>query len=532
VATVVNSVVLDRAGVEGLLQPRRDVVIERRTGGPATSERLDGAVEARFEAEHGPLRTYGRTVDASPRPDGRFDVVETSRFELAIPLWGFLFVPGFRHELRRLHGRDRARHPWWAPPDHVDARAARVLGLLCTVSLVAGYLGTVVTQTITYSTDSFDASDAAQGATLAVVRIGVLLALVLVAVADRRGRRRLVIGAGIASCATCALGALAPDLVVLGATQVVSRGLSMAVVMLITVVAAEEMPAGSRAYAVSVMTMTGALGAGMCLWVLPVAQVHEDGWRVLYVVPLLGIPVLLRVARDLPESRRFATPHRDVAVLRGHGRRLALLGISFFLISAFGAPATQLMNDFLKDERGFSAARISLFTMLTTTPGGIGLIVGGRLADVRGKRVIVAAGVAGGAALTLFSVMSAGWPMWIWNLGGTLLAAAAGPALGMYGPELFPTGSRGRANGIIQTVSVAGSALGLVIAGRMLDSGTFASAMRPLLIGPLVVAVLVIVLFPETARRELEDLNPEDRAAGPPTEAISEATAPSPPPPR
>jgi predicted MFS family arabinose efflux permease len=337
----------------------------------------------------------------------------------------------------------------------------------------------------------------------------------------------VVIGAGIASCLATALGALAPNMVVLGSTQVISRGLSMTVVMLITIIAAEEMPAGSRAYAVSVMTMTGALGAGMCLWALPLAEIGDNGWRLLYVIPLLGIPVMLRIARRLPESRRFAVPHRDVSVLRGHGRRLALLGISFFLISMFGAPATQLMNDFLKDERGFSASRIALFTMLTTTPGGIGLVVGGRMADVRGKRLIVAAGVAGGAALTLASFMSYGWPMWMWNLLGTILAASAGPALGMYGPELFPTSARGKANGIIQTISVAGSALGLVVAGRMLDSGGLASAMRPLLVGPLVVAFLVIFFFPETAKRELEDLNPEDLGVAVP---LSAGPATSPPP--
>jgi MFS family permease len=531
VATVVNSVVLDRSGLEGVLEPRNDLLAERPVGPIPTVEQVEaGPVEARYEAELGPLESYGRVLEAAPRPDGRFDVTETTRFELAIPLWGILFVPGYRHELRRVRDRDRPRHPFWAPPDRVDARAARVLGLLCTVSLVAGYLGTVVTQTITYATDSFGTSDAAQGNTLAAVRTGVLLALVLVAMADRRGRRRLVIVSAIASCITCALGALAPSMVALGATQVLSRGLSMTVVLLITVIAAEEMPAGSRAYAISVMTMTGALGAGMCLWALPLTGIDENAWRLLYVIPLLGIPVILRVARHLPESRRFATPHRAVSVLTGHGRRMALLGISFFLISAFGAPATQLMNDFLKDERGFSASRISLFTMLTTTPGGIGLVIGGRLADVRGKRLIVAAGVAGGSALTLFSFMAHGWPMWVWNLVGTILAAAAGPALAMYGPELFPTGSRGRANGIIQTVSVAGSALGLVIAGRMLDTTDLAAPMQLLLVGPLIVAVLVVFWFPETARRELEELNPEDQ-----TGEAAVVTAPPPatsPPPR
>jgi hypothetical protein len=39
----------------------------------------------------------------------------------------------------------------------------------------------------------------------------------------------------------------------------------------------------------------------------------------------------------------------------------------------------------------------------------------------------------------------------------------------------------------------------------------------PLALGPLLVAALVLIAYPETARRELEELNPEDaglRTAG------------------
>ena len=34
-----------------------------------------------------------------------------------------------------------------------------------------------------------------------------------------------------------------------------------------------------------------------------------------------------------------------------------------------------------------------------------------------------------------------------------------------------------------------------------------------LAVGPLILTVVVLTLFPETAGRELEDLNPSDRAA-------------------
>ena len=509
-ATVVNRAVIDRSALAGLAQPRTDVVHE--------AQDPDGS----FRAATGPFASYRRELvvvelrvpsDQPDRPDqpDQVEITETTRFRLAVPVWGLLFVWPYKHELRRLTGRQDRREPAWAPPDLMDARSATVLGLLCSTALVAGYLGTLITQTITYAAEEFGASKAAQADTLANIRVGVLLSLALVALADRRGRRGLLLFAAVASCGVTVLGAAATSLTMLGLTQVLAGGLTTTLLLLITIVAAEEMPAGSRAYAISVMTMTGALGAGMCLWALPLADLGDGGWRALYVIPMLGVPVMVHVGRRLPESRRFTTPHREATVVAGHGRRFWVLGVSLFLISAFGAPATQLLNEFLRSERGFSASRISLFTILTSTPGAIGLVIGGRIADVRGKRIVVAVGVIGGSLLTVFSFASAGWSMWIWNLVGTILAAAAGPALTMYGPELFPTASRGRANGVIRVVSVAGSYAGLRIAGRIVDHSSLARAMGVLLIGPIVVGVLVLLAFPETARRELEDINPEDR---------------------
>ena len=107
-----------------------------------------------------------------------------------------------------------------------------------------------------------------------------------------------------------------------------------------------------------------------------------------------------------------------------------------------------------------------------------------------------------------------------------MLGALASPALGAYGPELFPTAARGKANGVLQVVSVTGAALGLIVAGRVAEStGRLADGLFVLLPLALVVAILALAVFPETARRELEDINPEDAA---PPEA---AGGPGPPPP-
>ena len=73
------------------------------------------------------------------------------------------------------------------------------------------------------------------------------------------------------------------------------RGVTTAATLLLAVIAAEEMPAGSRAYAISVMTMTGALGAGVAVWALPLADLDVRAWRILYLIPLIGLPVVLHV---------------------------------------------------------------------------------------------------------------------------------------------------------------------------------------------------------------------------------------------
>src|SRR3546814_16274850 len=91
--------------------------------------------------------------------------------------------------------------------------------------------------------------------------------------------------------------------------------------------------------------MAGALGVGMGLWVLPLADTGEGGWRLLFGLALLGLPVVRVVARHLAESRRFEVTHVDVG-MAGHGRRFWLLAASALLLGLFTAPAPQPLHAF------------------------------------------------------------------------------------------------------------------------------------------------------------------------------------------
>jgi MFS family permease len=510
---VVTTETVDPADVDRWLSPRDDAVLEQPVG--------DGV----FECAEGPFTEYRRQVTVEPADDGRRTVTQTVEFRLAIPVWGWLFVGVVKRLLRSRPPSpgevEESGVPWWSPPDRLTQRTATVLGLLAGISVVAGYLGTLLSQTITFAADEFGSSDTAQGVTLASVRIGILAALVLVALADRRGRRTMLHLSLIAGCFAAATTAFAPNLVFFGICQLVARAFSATAAVLIGIIAVEEMPRNSRAYAISVLAMSGALGAGMVLWVLPLADLADWAWRLIFLVPLLLVLVARALLRHLPESQRFvraeATDLDDEAARtpearRSHRFRLLLLGASGFLTQLFLAPSSQFFNEFLRDDRGFSALKITFFQIATNLPGGIGIVVGGKLADVRGRRIVGSIGLVVGVGSTVIMYNVFGWPMWAWSVLGSLIGAAVIPALGVYGPELFPTGMRGRANGILTVIGVAGASAGLLLAGWLSDQvGGLSETMVILAVGPAIVAVLVLALYPETAHLELEEINPEDR---------------------
>jgi MFS family permease len=501
VPRLVTSAVVDAGTLQEVVAPRTGVVAERLAGDPA-----EGTYE--YEATYGPVDGYRRTVEVVAVDGGRAAVTQTVEYRLAIPFFGWLFALPYRSAMRRL-GRPR-RHPWWAPPDPLDQRATRSLATLAALTAVAVYPGILLTQTIEFAREEMGFAPSSQSLALAVVRGDVVIALVMVWLADRRGRREMALLSLMGGCAFTAMGALSPNVAALAGTQLVARGLLTACGVLIGIMAAEEMPAGSRAYAVSILTASGALGAFVALCAFPIADVDVRGWRVVFALALLGVPLARVVGRGLPESRRFRAPHREVS-MAAHGRRFWLLAASAFFFAVFLGPSAQYQNVFLRRELDFSAARISLFTVVTNVWGGIGIVAGGQLADLRGRRLVAAVGIVGGVGATVLMFFSEGWTVWAWSTVAAILGALTVPALGVYGPELFPTSLRGRANGIISAVGRIGSVLGLLVLAVVVERTTqLAPIMAMLAIGPAIVVVLVLAFYPETAHRELEELNPED----------------------
>ena len=185
------------------------------------------------------------------------------------------------HGEHHAHG---APTPWWAPPDRLDPRALTVLGLLAAASMSSAFVNTLFTQTVNFAADDFGVSDTGVGIAGSVVRAGIMLVLPVAVLADRIGRRRVVTAMAVAAPIVTAMGAFAPTFPFLVATQAIGRPLGLALDFLVAVVAAEEMPRNSRAYAVSVLAMASGLGAGVAVMALPLADISPGSWRLVYLV--------------------------------------------------------------------------------------------------------------------------------------------------------------------------------------------------------------------------------------------------------
>ena len=503
---------------EPVAQQLGETLADQRTG-PVAEREFDGSIE--FGGIDGPFDAWQRSVEVvgPAGDDDTVEVVERFDFEVAIPVWRFIFTPAVRGLVRKYRsGSDDdvdASSSWWTPPDRFDARAARSLSSTCSLAVIGGFLGGLIGQTLTFIAEDFGASTQDQTWVLAAVRIGAFGTALGMWMADRRGRKKVIVAAYVIAAIAAFAGALAPGLAVLAMCQIVCRGAVAAGVLLLPVTAAEELPAGSRAYGVALVTMAGALGVGGVTIASALMDAAPWAWRPLHAIALFAIPLTFMVARSFPESRRFEHLVEDTAASGGPAsdahhmqvRRLVVLGIGLVLLWFFVAPVAQLQNDFLNTERDYSAAAIAAFIIITNSLGGIGVVVAGRMADVRSRHLVASIGLLGIAVGNAVMFNATGAPMWIASTVGSILGAATIPTFGVFGPELFPTSRRGAANGLLNLTAVIGSVSGLLIAGAAIDRWGYGPTFAAMAITPLLV-IVVLRWVPETARRELEDLNP------------------------
>lgn len=378
-----------------------------------------------------------------------------------------------------------------------------ILGLFAIIALTQGWSGAAITHALPFAQDAFGWSDARVFDVLATVRAISLLALALSWYGDHRGRRRPLLIAFILLPLGNLATALFVDPVAFIGLQSLARIGTIALGSLAIVVLAEEIKPEIRSYSIGIYAMFGSMGAGLGLLLRPIAATGTDNWRLIFALsalPLLAAPFLaMRIGESRAYVQRTVRPSIGAVLRAPHGRRFWPMAGLAFSISAFTAPAANLALVRLESDLGWSAATASLLLALSSAPGvAIGVLAGGRLSDIAGRKpteaVSIFVGVAGGVA---FYFLEAGWLMGLGIFVSTLGAFAFGPAFGSHRSELFPTAIRSTAAAWIVNASIFGGLVGFA-AGRFVVDAWGVPTTIATLGGVLMVASLLIRLLPET----------------------------------
>lgn len=389
----------------------------------------------------------------------------------------------------------------------------RVLWLLALASIPFAFVNTLFTQTVSFAADDFGRTDSAIGVGAAITRWGVIIVPPIALFADRIGRRTMLVAAAWAAPLSAASGALAPNFEWLVVSQSLARPLALVINVLILVILTEEMSRETRARSVGLVAIASSVGAGVAVAALPLADTSDAGWRWLYLLSLIWLPVAFVLQRQLRETQRFTrvqTFTDSMPVARVSRSRLFTQIAAAFLISMFIASASVYFVNYLRDERNYNALMVSIFTIVTAMPAGLGLIIGGRIADRRGRRQVGAFSLAIGTLLVVVAFATAGPAMWISQLVGGFFLGISFPALGVYRGEMFPTAHRSAGAATVTACGLIGGSLGLIAAGQLLARGwSYGEVMATLALAPILVMVLVLTKFPETVHRELEDITPD-----------------------
>jgi len=463
-----------------------------------------------FRQDVGPFVSYRRF--STTGPDGRPH--QEVRASLVAPGLAWLFGIVFH----RILFHPESKLTKLIPPAPISSESLEVIARIFWLSSAVAFAGTILGQTLAYTAPTIHAGPVAQSGILAGARIDVLFAIPLARAADRISRVKVLTAALVEALIASALCSLATSVWMLAVGQVLTKIGATTALLVLTVIIAETVESSARAWSLGFLVIAAAVGTGTCAVMVAFLGLSPLAWRFVYLASLLALPLYF-VARKIPEPPRFTAtteriPMRALTTKR-HRFRLLLVCTATLMVNIFFIPESQFRNQFLRFDRHFASWEISLFTIGTYIPAVIGLAIGARVAETKGRKGVASIGLILGALFYSMSFLSGGIFLVVLAIFGGIAGTAATPALSVFGPELFPTRLRSTANSISTFTSRVGSVVGVLVVGYLASRGWgYGEPIALLGIFPIILAFIVWRYFPETRARSLEDINPEDDPAG------------------
>lgn len=406
-----------------------------------------------------------------------------------------------------------------------------LLVLLGSATFFEGYDAAISAIVLPDLAQSFGASTAALGTAIFVVGIGAFGALGITALADRIGRRPLLISTTLLYALFTGLTATADTVLAFAGYQFLARMFLISELATAITMVTEEFPAERRGRAVGILTALGALGLVAVAILYRFLAGTPEGWRTLYLVglaPLLLVALLrtkLRETRRFAESRELGTRVRRAplrTILSGPYRaQLLQVSLVFFLTHLAVLSAATWWTWYARNERGFGADTVSTYLSTAYLLGLTGYLVAGWLQDRIGRRptgtIFMLAGMVAGVVMfqaqdrpVIFAAMTL----------SVFFGLGTSPVVSALASEIFPTEIRATAVAFARSLfGTAGGVLGPLAVGYMADEriglvGRVGDSVSLLLLAFLP-AIAILRLLPETAGRDLESIAAGARALVP-----------------
>jgi MFS family permease len=378
------------------------------------------------------------------------------------------------------------------------------------VSVAAPWIGT-----------SFHLDGSGIARLFAWISLSALGALALSRMIDRHGRRVMILWC-MAAIPICSIGAAVSTRLLwfaifqIGLYAVVGAAGSGCVVML-----SEELPIARRARGQSFGGLASSVGAGLCVFLMPIFDAFGLSWRWMFVISAAGIAMLPAMARLLPESERWElsdasginTRTRFYDVFQPLYRKRSITMIVCALAVAISTTAANAFGYYhAVSVVHMSSAATSTMTIVAGGLGLLGFPLGAWCAERFGR---VPTTVAFGIAITAGHLWyfwgpptNLTWPL-MWLSTGffwfNLCDNSATVAINAAGTELFPTPLRGTMIGWFALVGAIGAVISnaavAVLATKM---GGLSIVVGALSIVGIPAAILFGLMIDETRGLSLE----------------------------
>jgi len=445
------------------------------------------------------------------------------------------------------------------PPAGVEAeRVTPYLGLLfvllSTATLFDGFDAAMLSFAAPEARATLDISRSEWGIVNGLTRMGVMASFLFMFLADRRGRRAMMMLTVVGFTVFNGLTAVVTDKYEFTLCQFFARLFLTAEYSLAVIMIGEEFPTRSRGRAIAILTSLATVGVMVMAklqpyvllgegdpdnvvhatgaWIVANAQIllgqplDGENWRALYALSIFPLILVLVLRLAMRETRRFeatqestaSAPKRswrelmhDAAIpwQKRYRARTAVVALLWNCVHLVTGPSVVYWVIFAREDIGLTPAQVGDIVFWGYGGGVAGHFVAGYLIDRIGRKW-TCAGFYVLAAISIFFLYQiptlAG--QYFWMIATVFSFGAANTSTHVYASELFPTEIR--ATGYGWTTNLIGRVTEVVTPmaiGFLIAPLGISNAIAVVAIGPILGAALVLRFAPETRGLTLEEIS-------------------------